>query len=51
MPKYRVVVEAPGLQEVHEFEADNPEEAEEVGREIFFDICNFGISAVDEDDD
>lgn len=48
MAKYIVTVEAPGLQEVHEFEADTPEEAEEIGREIFFEVCNFGVSAVEE---
>lgn len=46
MATYRVVIEDPSLQEVHEFEADSPEEAEELGRDIFFDICNYGVSAV-----
>lgn len=51
MPKYRVVVESPGLQESYDFEADNLAEAEELGRDIFFDICNYGVTAVTEDDD
>lgn len=50
MAKYRVVVEAPALQEVHEFEANSLEEAEEMGRDIFFDICNYGVSEVKEAD-
>ncbi|CAI1205975.1 Uncharacterised protein [Serratia entomophila] len=50
MANYKVVVEAPGIQEVHYFEADTPAEAEELGRDIFFDICNYGISEADEGD-
>lgn len=48
MARYRVVVEAPGFQETHYFEADTQEEAEEMGRDIFFDICNYGVSEVNE---
>lgn len=50
MKRYRVVIEAPGIQETHYFEADSLEEAEETGREIFFDICNYGVSEASEDD-
>ncbi len=50
MAKYRVVVESPGMQEVHEFEADDAKEAEEMGRDIFLDICNYGVSEVGDDD-
>ena len=50
MKRYRVVIEAPGIQETHYFEADSLEEAEETGREIFFDICNYGVSEASGDD-
>lgn len=48
MTKYRVVIEAPGLHEEVEFEADSPEEAEEIGKQEFFEVCNYGVSAVEE---
>ncbi|MGR5949931.1 hypothetical protein ACT9TU_16540 [Raoultella planticola] len=50
MAKYRVVIEAPGLQEIFEYEADSAQEAEEIGRDMFFDICNYGVSAIEGDD-
>ncbi|HBV5156016.1 hypothetical protein JNA99_07455 [Klebsiella oxytoca] len=49
MATYKVVVEAPGFQETHEFDAESLKEAEEMGKDIFFDICNYGVSPVDED--
>lgn len=47
MARYKVVIEAPGLQETYEFEAETPQEAEETGRDMFFDVCNYGVSPVE----
>lgn len=49
MSKYKVVIEAPGLVETVEFEADNDEEAEEIGRVEFFEVCNYGVSQVEDE--
>ncbi len=51
MKMYQVCIEAPGLNETETFEAATPEEAEEIGKQIFFDTCNYGISEVETDDD
>ncbi|QHJ79736.1 MAG: hypothetical protein [Caudoviricetes sp.] len=50
MAMYKVVIEAPGLQEEFEFEADTPEDAEETGRDMFFDVCNYGVHKISEDE-
>jgi len=51
MAMYKVFIEAPGLRcESREFEADTPEEAEETGRDMFFDVCNYGVHKIPEDE-
>ncbi|MDW5502446.1 hypothetical protein R6Y99_21855 [Pseudomonas lundensis] len=50
MARYKVVVEAPGFQKTHYFEADTLEEAEETGRDIFFNTCDYGVSEAAEGD-
>lgn len=47
MKKYRVVVEAPGLQEEEVFEAENIKEAEEYAQDFFTSICNYSLLEVD----
>jgi len=46
MAKYKVVVEAPGVCEEQEFEADNDEDAEGYAESFFLNICNYGCSKV-----
>ena len=51
MKKYRVIVESPGYTSTHVFEAATPEDAEEIGRDIFHEECNYGVSEADENDE
>ena len=44
MAKYQVTIEGFGKDKTVEFDADTPEEAEEIGRDIFFEECNYGVS-------
>lgn len=47
MPKYKVVVEAPGICEEQEFEADSDEDAEGYAESFFLNICNYGFHRID----
>ncbi|CAM6433005.1 Phage protein [Citrobacter sedlakii] len=49
MAKYIVTIEGFSDCKVVEFEADTQEEAEEIGRDIFHEECNFGVSLASED--
>ncbi|OCJ44114.1 hypothetical protein [Serratia sp. 14-2641] len=49
MSKYRVVIEAPGLCETHEFDAESDRDAAMIARDIFNNTCNYGVSRVDGD--
>ena len=42
MAKYIVTIEGFNDCKVVEFEADTPEDAEEIGRDIFYEECNYG---------
>lgn len=50
MATYIVVIEAPGLLEEFTFEADSQEEANEIGRDMFFDVCNYGVHQLSPDE-
>lgn len=47
MTVFTVCVEYPGGQRVEDVEAESYEEAEEIAKDIFFNICNYGISKKD----
>lgn len=49
MAKYIVTIEGFNDCKVVEFEAETPEDAEEIGRDIFHEECNFGVSLASED--
>lgn len=51
MKKYRVTIESPGYSSTHVFEADTAEQAEGIGRDIFHEECNYGVSEADENDE
>lgn len=51
MPMYRVVIEGFGEKKEHQFFAQNEKEAEEVGKDIFFEECNYGVSEVKNEQD
>lgn len=46
MRKYKVVIEGFGSVKEFEFEAENAKEAEEIGKDFFFEECNYGVSEV-----
>ena len=49
MARYRVDIEAPGFLETHYFEAETPADAEAIGKDIFFTVCNYGVSEAEAD--
>ena len=49
MAKCIVTIEGFNDCKVVEFEADTPEDAEKIGRDIFYEECNYGVSPATED--
>lgn len=47
MKIYRVTIEAFGRYKTVDFEAATPEDAEEIGKDIFFEECNYGVSEIE----
>lgn len=44
--KFLITIEYPGGEKQVEFEAENLEDADEIGKQEFFGVCNYGISEV-----
>lgn len=47
MTKYRLDIEGPGFHKTEFFEAETPTDAAMIGKDIFFTVCNYGVSEVD----
>lgn len=49
MKRYRVTIEGFNHCKSVDFEAATPEDAEEIGKDIFHEECNYGVSEIEAD--
>lgn len=47
MPTYMVTIEYPGGTRSEEIEAETLTQAEDLGSDLFFSLCNYGVSEVE----